>query len=539
MRFSFLLSTLTIICQQGRSNLVLVHALHSLSVNTTSGTAYGLINGSAPDVAQFLGVPYGEAPIGGLRFRPPQRKLPMDGRGIDATKPAGLCPQYHEDRERYPSVYTYDAPWLQPWGKWTEDCLNLNIWAPYSYKLNADSAGDSELLPVIIWIFGGGFYEGGLDTEAMDPAQWVQRSKEHIVVAINARVNIFGFPNSRGLFEENANLNLGLLDQRSAVEWTRDNIPSFGGDPSRMVLWGQSSGAASTDYYNYAYPHDPIVTGYIQHSGSVFATGESRDSAMLNFSTVARNVGCADLSPRDELRCMQVNASAADIVGFWQGYNLRHGQEQLSFTTIVDGITKFGNYTERAVAGNYSKLPAIVGTNYNEMASLIPWPGKAGPNITELRIETQAHQQCPANYNTELRFHTNSTTFRYLNNASFPNISPRPFEGAYHTSELPLLFGTFDQYGFSDMDPTPSPLQYATSAKWQDLYVAFARDPVGALPKSGWPAWAPGPAGKGKVLLWNPKDEQGRTERVARLIDLDEVVEPCYGVTWSIQTPSR
>lgn len=171
MRLS-LLSAITIVgCHHG------VSALSSLSVDTTSGRAYGLVNGSAPDVAQFLGIPYGEAPVGELRFRPPQRKRRV--RIIDATKPAGLCPQYHEDRDNYPSVYTYDAPWLQPWGNWTEDCLNLNIWTPYDRNLRA-----TESLPVIIWIFGGGFYEGGLDTLAMDPSQWIQRSQSHIVVAI-------------------------------------------------------------------------------------------------------------------------------------------------------------------------------------------------------------------------------------------------------------------------------------------------------------------------------------------------------------------
>lgn len=151
-------------------------ALSSLSVDTTSGRAYGLVNGSAPDVAQFLGIPYGETPVGELRFRPPQRKQRV--RAIDATQPAGLCPQYHEDKENYPSVYAYDAPWLQPWGNWTEDCLNLNIWTPY------DLDSTTEPLPVIIWIFGGGFYEGGLDTLAMDQSQWIQRSQSHIVVAI-------------------------------------------------------------------------------------------------------------------------------------------------------------------------------------------------------------------------------------------------------------------------------------------------------------------------------------------------------------------
>lgn len=178
----------------------------------------------------------------------------------------------------------------------------------------------------------------------------------HFSPYFSARTNIFGFPNAKGLAEAGENVNVGLLDQRLALEWTRDNIAQFGGDPSRMVIWGQSSGSASTDYLNYAYPDDPIVGGFIQHSGSVFATGESSDADMLNFTSVAQNVGCANLSAAQELSCMQHNASAGDIIDYYQNYNLKNTEGQLKFTTIVDGITKFQNYTERALAGNFSKL---------------------------------------------------------------------------------------------------------------------------------------------------------------------------------------
>ncbi|KAL3443771.1 Alpha/Beta hydrolase protein [Aspergillus insuetus] len=479
----------------------------ALQVDTTSGRAYGLNNGSKPNVAQFLGVPYGEAPVGALRFSPPKMKLPVGE--IDATKSGPNCPQYYSNNvTRYPTVYSSDAPFLQPLLGWSEDCLNLNVWAPYTPHGNR-----SVLLPVIIWIFGGGFYEGGTNTLGFDASYWVQRSQAHIVVAMNARTNIFGFPNSRGLAESNDNVNVGLLDQRLALEWTRNNIEAFGGDPSRMVVWGQSSESASTDYLNHAYPNDPIVGGFIQHSGSVFATGESSDDQMLNFTSVAEHVGCGNRSAVEELQCMRYNASAEDIINYYEEYNLNPTAGALKFTTIVDGITKFANYTERALAGNFSRLPVISGTNGHEMASLNGWPGPSGPNMTDLALTTLSHQQCPENYNTgqvsppsakasdhlltpihhsSLRAHPNTTTFRYLNNASFPNISPRWWEGAYHTSELPLLFGTYAVYG----NASATPLEAATSAKWQDLYVAFARDPVIALPALGWPSYTPGPGGK-------------------------------------------
>ncbi|KAL2843743.1 Alpha/Beta hydrolase protein [Aspergillus pseudoustus] len=485
---------------------VSVGAIPSLQVDTTSGRAYGMINGSNPDVVQFLGIPYGEAPVGSLRFSPPKMKLPVGD--IDATKSGPNCPQYYSNNATlYPSVYAYDSPFLQPLPGWSEDCLNLNIWTPYSTQHNS-----SELLPVIIWIFGGGFYEGGTNTLGFDASYWVQRSKSHIGVAMNARVNIFGFPNARGLHEIDENVNVGLMDQRLAIEWIRDNIEAFGGDPSQMVVWGQSSGSASTDYLNYAYPDDPIVGGFIQHSGSVFATGQSKDSEMLNFTAMAQNVGCADLSAAEELSCMRHNASAEDIIDYYQKYNLNPSQGALSFTTIVDEITKFSNYTQRALAGNFSQLPVISGTNGHEMASLASWPGPSGPNMTDLASTTLSHQQCPENYNAGLRAQLNVTTFRYLNNASFPNISPRWWEGAYHTSELPLLFGNL---------------------RFTDLYVAFARDPINALPALGWPSYTP----EGQLWLWNPKDDNGVAVAVSKLISAESVISPCDDVAWSISEP--
>lgn len=159
-----------------------VHGATSLNIHTTSGLVKGLINGSHPDVAQFLGIPFAAAPIGDLRFAAPAT---YEVRGIlDATKQGPLCPQYLLTKANSPSVYTYDTPWLQPEGPVSEDCLTLDIRAPYEPQIPR-----AEPLPVLIWIFGGGFYEGGTRTLGMDGSPWVQRSKSHIIVAIKYVVN--------------------------------------------------------------------------------------------------------------------------------------------------------------------------------------------------------------------------------------------------------------------------------------------------------------------------------------------------------------
>ncbi|PYH72311.1 chlorogenic acid esterase precursor [Aspergillus vadensis CBS 113365] len=482
-------------------------AASRLTVDTTVGRLYGMVNGSAPDVAQFLGVPFAAPPVNELRFAPPQTK-PAEGI-IDATKIGPSCPQYPLTTKTDPSVYTFDSPWLQPYGPTSEDCLTLNVWSP----LHAVNETD-EPLPVLIWMFGGGFYEGGLLTNGFNPSNWIQRTQSHIVVAINYRVNIFGFPNAAGLAETQQNLNFGLLDQRFAVEWVRDNIAAFGGDPSKITLWGQSSGAASTDYYNYAWPDDPIVSGLIMHSGSVFATGSSADVEHTNFTFVAEHMGCGNLSPRAELACMR-NVSADSIIQFYENYTLYSTGPTLKFTTIVDNVTKFEDYTARAYAGNYSKLPAIFGTNANEEASLVAWAGPQGPNMTYVHEETVTTQLCPANYNGHLRYNTSSLSFRYFNTANFSNTSPRPWEGAYHSSELPLLFGTYSEYG-----GPATPFQTAVASHWQDLYLAFMRDPVNALPAMGWPAYHP----DGYAMMF------AANGTVTSLLPMSTLETPCAGI---------
>jgi carboxylesterase type B len=177
----------------------------------------------------------------------------------------------------------------------SEDCLSLAIWTP----ANATSASS---LPVIMFMTGGGFVTGGIQIPYQLPQRWVSRTQAHIVVTINYRVNIMGFPNAAGLEEQN----LGLLDQRAALEWIRNNIRSFGGNPSAITLWGQSAGAASTDFQNYAFYHDPIVRGFFQESGSVINRVNNPDYDHTNFTFVAKNLGCDfSCNASAELECMR------------------------------------------------------------------------------------------------------------------------------------------------------------------------------------------------------------------------------------------
>jgi cholinesterase len=250
------------------------------------------------------------------------------------------------------------------------------------------SKGDDQGLPVLIFIYGGGFSTGGEDVPYQIAAQWVNRTPNHIVVSFNYRVNIFGFPNAAGLGEQN----FGLLDQRAAVEWVQKNIAAFGGDPTRMVIWGQSAGSISVDYYNYAYSEDPIVTGLIMDSGTAFSSISTDDTTHSNITFVADHVGCNGTAndAAQQLACMR-NASASSIEDFVATYEESGATPALSFDPIVDGTVVFANYTARALAGQQAKI--VSSPPLNNLTSRLTGPSARNHRHQRPRRRALRHLQ--------------------------------------------------------------------------------------------------------------------------------------------------
>ncbi|RYO77864.1 hypothetical protein DL762_008990 [Monosporascus cannonballus] len=269
-----------------------------LRVKTENDVVLGTIAPAAPGVHQFLGIPYAEPPLNELRFAPPQPKRPFP-RPVQATKIPPSCIQYLTNNG---SVYTREVLEFNLCGldktsaHISEDCLTLSVWTPAKTRMK-------NLLPVFTFLHGGGFRWGGQDQPYNRPTQWVQRSKSHIVVILNHSLNFFGFPNAAGLGQEKQNV--GLMDQRLAVEWVRDNIERVGGDPSLLVIWGQSAGAIATGYYAFAYHGDPIVSALIMDSGTELVDKTTHDPTHFYFSWVASQVGCEKPSAEEELACMR------------------------------------------------------------------------------------------------------------------------------------------------------------------------------------------------------------------------------------------
>ncbi|KAI3399640.1 hypothetical protein diail_5987 [Diaporthe ilicicola] len=147
----------------------------------------------------------------------------------------------------------------------SEDCLTLNIW---SKPVNSSVAGDARLKPVLVWIYGGRFSAGTSNTPFYK-GEFLADAQDVVVVTFNFRMDIFGFPGVPELQVKN----LALLDQRLAVSWVRDNIAAFGGDPSRITIAGQSSGAWAVSNWAYAFQEAHIRSRSLQ--GSFLILGAS------------------------------------------------------------------------------------------------------------------------------------------------------------------------------------------------------------------------------------------------------------------------
>lgn len=150
-----------------------------------------------------------------------------------------------------------------------------------------------------------------------------------------------------------------LTSDKHSVEWTRDNIAAFGGDPDNIILWGQSAGGYSTTNYGYAYPEDPIVKGIIAQSGGSGAYITALDVLHLSFTAAAVASGCASLSSAKELACMQ-KVDANKLLDFVVN------TPTAVFAAGVDGTTVFSDNKKRAAEGRIAKIPSIIGTNARE-----------------------------------------------------------------------------------------------------------------------------------------------------------------------------
>jgi para-nitrobenzyl esterase len=246
----------------------------------------GRLRGQGGPVRCWLGVPYAQPPVGDLRWRPPQPVRPWTG-VVDATRFGADPPQ---------------APLaLSRASRCEEDCLNLNVWAP------ADARG----LPVLVWIFGGGFVGGSAADARTDGAQLAAEGA--VVVAVNYRVGLAGFmahPELTAESDHRSSGNYGLMDQILALQWVRGNIAAFGGDPTRITAFGTSAGSASLSLLMTSPHARGLFERAILHSPGVFRRLAELPDAETAASRVAPHV--ADLR---RLGWQELLARTTEIAG--------------------------------------------------------------------------------------------------------------------------------------------------------------------------------------------------------------------------------
>ncbi|XP_006461398.1 hypothetical protein AGABI2DRAFT_178570 [Agaricus bisporus var. bisporus H97] len=462
-------------------SLLLTGIWTTLVVSQDSGlrvpTQQGDVLGSlvTPTVRQFLGIPYAVAD----RWEAPALPSPRE-EDFEADHFGDSCIQMNSPSNLEFLKLTGS---VVPNGTESENCMSVNIWSP--------SVDRKQKTAVMIWIYGGAFQFGTSNIPTYDGQFFVRDHDDVTLVTLNYRLNVFGQPNAPQLANSTTAQNFGLLDVDAAVQWVHDNIANFGGDPERMILFGQSAGSAAVDLYTIAHPDDDRITGVIEHSGSVTGGsgpvlgGGAGNSTVWN--ELADAVGCGSNPDDEQLACMkQVPGRTLEdaIVNMNSNFGL-----------VIDNITVFGDVASRVAAGNFLKVPLLVGSTEHEGdifvvgEELLSPLGFAQPLVTELSADllTYLGFTCSAGAAALVRANASVPAWRYHYQAVFPDISTRPDLRSWHASELPIVFGTYNQS--TEIAKTPD--EIALSTYMQSAWVAFARDPENGLSDFGWPMYNP------------------------------------------------
>jgi len=306
-------------------------------------TANGVVESTVPakdGVRSFKGIPFAQPPVGDLRWREPQPVKNWPGaRNADTFGPS--CMQRLSPSADY---------WLRGDGM-SEDCLYLNVWTP--------AKSGREKLPVLVYIFGGGFQNG----DGSEPRYDGESMARHGIVAVslNYRTNIFGFfvhPELTRESPHHASGNYGLLDQVAALQWVQKNIAAFGGDPKRVTIAGESAGSISVSALMASPLSRHLMAGAICESGAAIASLPPRPLAEAEQNGVkfAAAASADSLAALRAMSAQQLQEAAAKAQG-------------MRFSTAMDGYFLSKTLTEIALAGEQARIPLLAGSNTEEQGA--------------------------------------------------------------------------------------------------------------------------------------------------------------------------
>jgi para-nitrobenzyl esterase len=471
--------------------IVLMAAPSAPQGKTRSGNVQGKDDGK---VKSFLGIPYAAPPVGDLRWRPPQPVAKWSG-VRKATEFGYHCMQG--------KVYG-DMVFHDPGA--SEDCLTLNLWVP-------DKHVDPKI-PVMVWIYGGGFVAGTTSEARQDGYHLAQQGV--IVVSMNYRLGVFGFLVHPELAKEsghNSAGNYGLLDQLAALAWVHDNIAAFGGDPGNVTIFGESAGSFSVS----AQMASPLAKGLFQkaigesggafsHTGIPFEALSAR--AEKDAKLVRDKLGASTLA---QLRAIPAEKLLEPFAPPKSG--------AFDFGPDVDGYFLPDSVPAIFAAGKQNDVALIAGWNHDEGSGEIAF-SRRKPNAESFKAtaqkdfgdkaeeflklypaDTDEHAVRSALDYASDKFIALSTwdwieaasktgkqpIYRYrFDMAPFSKDPNAPRLGAYHSAEIEYVFGQLD----SKTDVTWRDSDRQVSAMMQKYWSNFAKNGNPNGPGlSDWPAY--------------------------------------------------
>jgi para-nitrobenzyl esterase len=468
-------------------------------VETRSGKVQGL---ELDGVHVFRGIPFAKPPVGNLRWAAPQREEPWN----DVRDATEFSPESAQTPFAMAQIFGGPQP------AHSEDALYLNVWTP---------GVDDAKRPVLFWIHGGAFMNGSGSTPWYDGTRFA-RHGDVVVVTINYRLGALGFLHLTDLFgdEVAGSGNAGILDQVAALEWVRDNIEAFGGDPNRVTIFGESAGAGSVGTLLGTPAARGLFGGAIAQSGAASWYSSRRRADQI----AARVVEALGVKPGDlaALRAKTVDEvlAAQTAVGLARGGLSAGGEIGLPFQPVIDDVVLAAPPLDTIAAGNADGVRLLVGTNRHEMTlfhlldqSLADidaeglaqrasdWfaPERAAAIIAgyQSRREGEAIRDVWTDLSTDAVFRipairlaetqlAHGPVWMYLFTWETPLLDTLR---STHALEIPFVFDTLDAPGasvFTGTDEGRQPIADAMHRAW----IAFARDDApqhGGLPE--WPQY--------------------------------------------------
>jgi carboxylesterase type B len=468
-------------------------------IETASGTVCGKVaTADGREVHAFLGIPFGESTAGDNRWQDPIPKGPVS-EVIEMTEFGPGCPQ------------ALNPPYTP--SETSEDCLSLNIWRP------AD-LGDRAPRPVMVWIYGGSFLSGSSSMPIYDGA-WLASAEDLVVVSFNYRLGALGF--LAGIHELEGNY--GMKDQQLALQWVRDNIGHFGGDPDQVTLFGESAGAMSVGLHSLSIPSSKgLFRSSIMQSNPFGIPYKTAAEAGTEAALLEAALGCGG----KEIDCLRA-LTADDIVKEQSNASIEmlsllglHLAGFLVWAPVIDGAFLVEDPTVSAEAGEL-KVPTILGTTHDEGVLFVNAIAKAlggkisaatytsvltlifgsdntpdiialyGINLTGDNSENLVHITTDYLFGCANRFvasHAVSDLYAYEFNENSINVWPDVVDcdgEACHGDDIPFTFHTDAQIGIHFNDE-----QNALSNEMMGYWGAFAfhQDPnmAGLL---SWPTFTP------------------------------------------------